>query len=466
MKTPDILFIIPPFHRRSGGGRFFPLGIGYIISDIEEYNYTWDAVNCSELINSFFTEDLRGLECSLKKILPQYEPLLIGIGPCVTTQIRALKVIASVCNELFPKIPVFAGGPLTAIEGQEWLFYDELNIKYMIKGDGEKAVADAVRVLKEKGSIENSKYVSCRDRSFVNCVEDINSLKFPYREYLSVDEFSVRRQHAGRNTAAMITSRGCPYSCFYCVSGNMKNGTIRYRKRSNENIVREMKRLQNSGFNDIIFYDDCFFASPHTVNKEVENFCDCLSEENIGVTWQMEMRPDVFCALSDGSIDNLKAYGCREISLGVEKLSKSGLAFLGKSGIQDNFQEKIHDFKRKTEIRIAATFILGGGDETAQGIRDEIDLIKKWGIDFAHFNPLFVYPGTPLYAEVFGNDNRAWAYRVLGDDLPWGEIVYENQDLTREDLLDLIDYAYHKFYENTKYAGEQMVQDRFNLRRS
>ena len=95
---------------------------------------------------------------------------------------------------------------------------------------------------------------------FVNKTSNIDNVDYPDRDMMSNDLVSTRRDFESDNgkTTHMVTSRGCPYKCKYCVSGN-----INYRnfvKRSHKNIINEMIYLKTKyGYTDIIFYDDCFF---------------------------------------------------------------------------------------------------------------------------------------------------------------------------------------------------------------
>lgn len=460
----DILFIIPPFHMRNGGGSFFPLGLGYIISEVDLLGYSWDVINCTEQIQSFFTEDLKKLSISLKEILSRYNPMVIGIGPCITTQLCALEIISKTCKEVFQNTPVFAGGPLPSIENQEWVFYDQLGIDYLIKGDGELAVIDIIRTLKDGKDLSTCKYVSRRGYSYTNFIENINEIPFPYRSFSEKEKFSIRRSSDSTVQAAMITSRGCPYSCSYCVSGNLKHNNIKYRKRSISNILDEIAELcKNHGVNDIVFYDDCFFHSVKTVNTDIVSFCSELQSRSLKIKWQIEMRPDVFCNLSEQSMVMLKQAGCRQISLGIEKVSGVALTFLGKQNGWPNLGVQINKIKRIAGLSISATFILGGENESEEDIIDLINKSKELDLDFAHYNPLFIYPGTPLYSTMF-SDEKEWARLILEDTLPWGEIVYENEYMSKDGLLELVDYAYAEFYSETQYADQKMICDRFNLK--
>lgn len=465
MEHIDILIINPPFHTRNGSGNFFPLGLGYIISSVIAHGYTWRVIDCTKIIRSFYYNELCRLEDELFIELQKYSPLIVSIGPCITSQLRALKIIFNCCQKVLPTTPIIAGGPLASIEGQEWLFYEEFKLDYIIKGDGELAIPNAIKTIKDTGSIANSAFLSKSGYNYINEITDINSILFPYRELHTHDTFSTRRSFSGSHQAqaAMITSRGCPYSCNYCVSGNLKRSKS-VRKRSVKNIVQEMDLLQNKyGIDDVVFYDDCFFFNAKTVSSDLTSFCKTLLNSDIKMTWQIELRPDLLLAIDDISINLLEYSGCRQINIGIEKVSKAGLKFLGKPNYLAGLRQKIFQIKKISKINLSATFILGGGAETSKDIINLVEKSKGLGLDFAHYNPLFVYPGTPLYQQIFDND-QAWKDHIYNDSLPWGEIVFESDFLKCGDLIDLVDYAYTEFYKNTEHASKQMIVDRFNIK--
>lgn len=463
MKVVDILLIIPPFHMRNGGSHFFPLGTGYIISSLQKMQLSYDVINCTEIIRSFYETDLVYLAGKLEERLREYHPCVIGIGPCVTTQLKALRVISEICSAVQPEIPLFAGGPFATINGQATVFSKILGINYLIKGDGEIAVPLVVKYCKEHNNIADCPLISTMTRSYINRVDDLNVLPFPYRTTRK-PKLSVRREMEQGHSYPMITSRGCPYRCRYCVSGNLKDSGITNRYRNYDNIIAEMIELRDHyDAEEIVFYDDLFFHDLNNLNQEVDRFCFIMNENQVHLKWQIEMRPDFFCDLSTRSLLTMYQNGCKQVNLGIEKVSEKGLSFLGKPTLKKNLAEKIQE-AHSIGIRISATFILGGKGESKDDIENIISYAKSLQLDFAHFNPLFVYPGTPLYDEMFHNQDD-WAQMVINDSLPWGEILYDNGILSTSDLLELVEKAYKEFYTATPYEESMMVTDRFNLRK-
>ena len=461
MKNVDLLLINPPFHRRNGSGTIFPLGLGYILAAVNINGLTSDVIDCSHVISTYEPGDLNKLKEYLQINLKSYTPTLVGIGPCITTQVKSLKIISDCCKDIYRNDRIFAGGPLASIDGQEWFFFDFLGLQYIVKGDGEKAIVEMLKCAKKGAELSECKYVTRRNFSFFNEIEDISNISYPQRPFIEDNIISTRRMDGHNKTATMITSRGCLYNCKYCVSGNMKYK--QFRKRSYNDIIDEMQYLKEKyKITDIIFYDDCFFYNPQKVHQDVFDFCSMLIQRKVGMTWQMEIRCDLFEIMNDRDVMLLYQSGCRQINLGIEKVSISGLKYLGKNISLNGLADQIKYVKNISKIKIAGTFILGGKDETRENIEHTIEVSTNMNLDFAHYNPLFIYPGTPIYQECFHNE-KDWVDYIMKDTWPWGEIVYQNKYVSREQLLELVNYAYEKFYEESSYKNSIMVKDRFNL---
>lgn len=99
----------------------------------------------------------------------------------------------------------------------------------------------------------NDKSLKQRRYTFEGLV-DLNALPLPDK--------SLFAPYVNYKDSYMIfTSKGCPYSCSYCIETVLKNGIgpMYFRRRSPENVIAELKKAKEKySINEIIFKDSIF----------------------------------------------------------------------------------------------------------------------------------------------------------------------------------------------------------------
>jgi radical SAM superfamily enzyme YgiQ (UPF0313 family) len=408
--------------------------------------------------------------------------LAIGIGPCTTSAIRSILAIADTCRDIHLQIPLIFGGPLTLIPDQEWLFFKRLNAFAVVKGDGEYALCRILTQLREGEVLSNIPGVQNSENQRIKpyFIEDLDTLPFPAMDIFKMDSYkpSIRRDLSAFPFASIIGSRGCPHHCSYCISGQL----IKYRRHSFEYIAREVRDLYKyHHVRSLIFYDDSLFPSMSKINYEISLFAKLLAQSAPDISWQIEIRPDVFSQISSDTFKHIFSCGCRQINIGVEKASFSQLKLLFKPFSIKQLRETCQLVTKVCPgIRLTGTFILGGPKETLESTHEIIQFSTQLGLLFAHYYPLELYPGTTMYRSVFGKDNRIWFDKIINDKWLWGEIIYENDNISTTQLMDLFHFAYRYFYDRHEwkeiakrhlgrnYKNVQMIakswqEDRFRL---
>ena len=276
----DILFIHPPHHRRIGSGIVLPLGLAYLSAYVRSINFQPMVIDCATLFSSV---DEKNLECMknmlAEKILEIKPKLAVGIGPCITSNIKGTISVAEICKKVIPEIPLIYGGPLTSIPHQNWIFFNILNADAVIPGDGEHALAMLLERIRDKKGIENTMGVitNPKEKIQLNTIQNLNKLPFPARDLFPLSQYklSVRRELFVNPFANMVVTRGCPFSCPFCLSGTLNNCQ---RRRSIENILCEIKFLKERyGVRSIVFYDDMIFPNILGPSWLAELFVICIS---------------------------------------------------------------------------------------------------------------------------------------------------------------------------------------------
>lgn len=111
----------------------------------------------------------------------------------------------------------------------------------------------------------------------------------------------------------MQTSRGCPWPCIFCDIPIFNEGKWRYR--SAEHVVAELKHLQEKGYGAVAFVDDHFLLQP----QRIEAICNGIIKEGIKIKWGVEGRVD---SVVQKLFPLMAKANCRTIMFGIESGSQ------------------------------------------------------------------------------------------------------------------------------------------------
>jgi len=199
----------------------------------------------------------------------------------------------------------------------------------------------------------------------------------------------------------MIASRGCPFSCAYCINAEL-NISAKYRRRDLNSVIDEMKMLVDKyGAKQIQFWDPIFpLGKEHALE-----FCRRVIASGLHkkISWNSTTRPDF---ITDEVAELMVKSGCKAIGFGIE----SGVPALLKSVNKNLDLEKVRQVCKiaaKHGLVTFSGFIIGFPNETKLMTQQTIDFAKELDLHYAQFSILVPYPGTPLYRELEKNGEIA-----------------------------------------------------------
>jgi radical SAM superfamily enzyme YgiQ (UPF0313 family) len=225
-------------------------------------------------------------------------------------------------------------------------------------------------------------------RSFI---ADLDDMPIPMHELLPLQ--SYRMPLIKGPFTFIVTSRGCPAGCTYCI----KHVSYQYatRLRSPKLIMDELWYLKKLGINNIHMYADLFTVS----RDQVVELCKLMIEEKIGIKWTCNSRVDY---VDEEMLMLMGKAGCRLISWGIESGNEQILKHARKGAYPDKAERALR-WAKKAGIMNWGYFIIGLPGETEETIRQTIDFSKKLPLDIALFHVAAPYPGTPFFFEVVKN---------------------------------------------------------------
>jgi anaerobic magnesium-protoporphyrin IX monomethyl ester cyclase len=268
---------------------------------------------------------------------------------------------------------------------------------------------------------------------------------YPAWDLLDLTRYSVPL--ANKPYVLVETSRGCPYTCDFCVAPVHQGH--KFRERSAKSLVDEIERsYRELGVEFFYLWGDTV-----TLNvKSFSAFCEELIARKLPIQWFGNARAD---NLTDPSfVHRLKRAGCWMLALGIESESdevrKDMVKRLERQKIQIAFKNM-----RDAGIKSFAFFIFGYPGETVR----TMELTTQYAIDldpdFANFYPAVPYPGTALYEKCLREE---W---LRQEDADWSKMEYSyyllrGNGLDEPVVMHAINRAKRRFFLRPGYVARHL----------
>jgi len=341
-----------------------------------------------------------------------------------------------------PEETLQASNAVNAIARHE---YDDtiLQLTEVLSGSGNLADVAGISYRSDGRIFHNG------DREMIKDLDKLPFVSRVYKKHLKVENYFYSITRYPQIT--LITGRGCPHHCTYCVYPQTMHGRV-YRCRSVENVVEEFLYIQREfpQVKEVFIEDDTL-----TLNRRrCREFSGLMIKKGVKIPWTANSRGDVDLE----TLKTMKAAGCRLLCVGIES---------GDQKILDNIRkgiklEKIFRFVRdakKAGILIHACFMAGNKGETKETLSKTLKFAKRLSPDTAQFFPLMVYPGTDAY--IWAKEN---SYLTTQDYKEWltedglHNCVISTPELSSRDLVAFCDFARRSFYLRPSYLIYKAIQ--------
>jgi hopanoid biosynthesis associated radical SAM protein HpnJ len=300
-----------------------------------------------------------------------------------------------------------------------------------------KEVADGMAWSGIKGlSYRNAEgvIVHNEDRAVLENMDSLPWVTPVYKRDLNVEKyFGGYLKHP---YISFYTGRGCKSRCTFCLWPQTVGGH-RYRVRSVENVVEEMKWAKQA-FPQVkeFFFDD------DTLTDNLPRV-EALAKElgKLGVTWSCNAKANV----PRKTLEVMKANGLRLLLVGYESGNQQILINI-KKGMRVDFARRFTKDCHELGIVIHGTFILGLPGETRETIQQTLDFAKEINPHTIQISLAAPYPGTFLYRQAKEN---GWLYNEEIDLLTQEgtQIAPLNYPhLSHTEIFKSVEDFYKKFY--------------------
>ncbi|MGG2093074.1 B12-binding domain-containing radical SAM protein [Bacillus sp. S13(2024)] len=215
--------------------------------------------------------------------LHKRKPDVIGFS-CYIWNIEETIEVIQMLKKINPNLIIFVGGPEVTYDVTDWLKRVP-EIDFIIIGEGEIAVKNLLFEIQGAQQFEKLDGIGFIKADGTHVIK-------PQREKLNLKElpspyrFPEDIPHLSKRITYIETSRGCPFSCQFCLS-SIEVG-VRYFDR--ERIKEDIRYLMKNGARIIKFVDRTFNISR---SYAMEMFQFLIDEHVPGTVFQFEITADI-----------------------------------------------------------------------------------------------------------------------------------------------------------------------------
>ena len=295
-----------------------------------------DQIELGEYTINQYAEDI--LQDIYKK-----KPDLIAFS-CYIWNIRHVRELVRELRKVLPNVPIWLGGPEASYDAKG-LLENYPEVTGVLVGEGEESFYELCKYYDGKlDSLAEVKGIACRENGEIivkpfELVKDLSSLSFAYEDFQDFEHKIIYYE----------SSRGCPFSCSYCLSSIDKS--VRFRDL--ELVKKELQTFIDAKVVQVKFVD-------RTFNCKVSHamaIWQYIHEHDNGVTnFHFEVAADLIT----------------EEELELFAKMRPGLIQL-EIGVQSTNEETVCEIRRKMNFSKVAEMVTKV--KTLGGIHQHLDLI-------------------------------------------------------------------------------------------
>ncbi len=334
--------------------------------------------------------------------------ILLGHSGSTAAHKTALKTIRAI-HRVLPQIRVVYGGVYPSYADQVVMAECE-EIDVVVRGEGEQTIVELIRTWERTDDLSSVQGITWRNGNEIivnrsrTPIKDLDEYR-PGWELVDWPRYSMFGFHSA---AGLQFSRGCTLTCVYCGQWMFWK---KWRHRSPENVVEQLRILANQYGVKLVWFADENFAADRDVAKKI---LELIVEADLGLSLNLNMTAaDV---LRDADLIPLyKRAGVDYIVMGVETLKDEIVTSIRKNNPFETSKEAVRLLQENNIISLT-NIIYGLEQESWKTILEKFKGLLDLDSDI--LNAMYLTPhfwtaqgkATEPY-DVIQLDQDKWSYR-------------------------------------------------------
>ncbi len=323
---------------------------------------------------------------------------------------RIMTLELVVClKRINPDLKIVLGGPEISFENDD--FFQRYPVDAVICGEGETPLRCLLSAWEKGENVEPKSGIRLPEQPEYNglsLLESLDQIPSPFASGL-VD--------VTRGLVYYESSRGCPYTCSFCMSALDE----RVRSFSMERIKSDLKILMDTQVAKIKFVDRTFNYN----NQRSRDIFSFILQHNRSSHFHFEIGAHL---LDAATLELLRQVpeGIFQFEIGVQSTLPETLLNVGRTASMERLAENVRFLQRHTKIHLHLDLIAGLPGEDFSQFLNSIDWVSALGAHHLQIEPVKLLPGAPLRLQA-----ESWGIKY--DPNPPYSIL-ESKDLEFDDL--------------------------------
>jgi len=342
-------------------------------------------------------------------------------------------------KKVLPNVEIILGGPEVSYKWEKFMA-NMPEVDALLLGEGEKVLLNFLTKKEEKVlGVVSRKNGEIVFNGVELIIENLDIVPFPYEDWELEDRTKIFYYES---------SRGCPFSCSYCLSSIDK--TVRYY--SLDRVKKDLKRFLDSPIKLLKFVD-------RTFNLKKERYMEIwqflLENYREGITFHFEINANIF---DDETLDFLEKVpkGYFQFEIGVQSINPETMVAIKRNNILDKLAHNVRRISRNIHLHL--DLIAGLPYETYDIFKDSFNYVYNLKPEMIQLGFLKLLKGTQMYDEVEKYQYKYYSkspYEVFSNKfISFGELV------KLKNLEKMLDYYYNS--EKFSYTCDFVIKNNFD----
>lgn len=346
---------------------------------------------------------------SMLKEIYKKKPDFIGFS-CYIWNIEFVLKLAGEVKRVLPDVTIWLGGPEVSYDAANVIANNDFVDGVMI-GEGEITFSRVIKAYEKGDDVLQIPGVAVRGSIKVHQAEYMNmdDIPFPYENFKDMEHRIIYYE----------SSRGCPYSCSYCLSSVDK----RVRFRSMELVKKELKVFIDANVPQVKFVDRTFNCD----RKRTKEIWEFIRDNDNGITnFHFEISADI---ITDEEIELLHSLrpGLVQLEIGVQTTNEKTVQAIRRKMDFEKLSYVVNRIHETGNVHQHLDLIAGLPYEDYASFRNSFNDVYALKPEQLQLGFLKVLKGSYMQEQAYENDivySSYPPYEVLSTPwLPYSDVL-------------------------------------------